>query len=163
MMLFLIVTFLIIHLYKKFNSQNFHLKVSKEKVLQRTRSQENPLEIFSFPVKREKANSQKGKHICSIVNDFQMEFLTTIKTVSLLLQKSCSTITLTKMFGSFRVFHGNHFAARPSSSEFFPCLYFVCSSRIQIALSDGCFCIFIFTRKWNTLPPSLSPICQALQ
>lgn len=87
MMLFLIVTFLIIHLYKKFNGQNFNLKVSKEKVLQQTRSQENPLENFPFPVKREKANSQKGKHICSTVNDFQMEFLTTIKIVSLFTTK----------------------------------------------------------------------------
>lgn len=80
MMLFLILTFLIIRLYKKkINGQNFHLKVSKEKVLQQTRSQENRLVIFAFPVKREKANNQKGKHTYSTVIDFQMEFLTTIK------------------------------------------------------------------------------------
>ena len=54
-------------------------------------------------------------------------------------------------------------AARSSSSEFFPCLYFVCTSKIQIASSDGCFCIFIFVRNQNTLPPSLPLICHALQ
>lgn len=72
---------MISHLYKKkkFNGQNFHLEISKEKILQQTRSQENHLEIFPFTVKREKAKSQKGKYICSTVNDFQMEFLTTIK------------------------------------------------------------------------------------
>lgn len=64
---------------KKINGENFHLEVSKEKVLQQTCSQENHTEIFPFTVKREKAKSQKGKHICSTVNDFQMEFLTTIK------------------------------------------------------------------------------------
>lgn len=42
---------------------------------------------------------------------------------------------------------------------FFP----VCRSRIQIASSDGWFCIFIFIRKWNALPPALPPICRALQ
>lgn len=52
--------------------------MSKEKVLQQTRSQENHLEIFSFSKER-KANSQKGKHVCSTVSDFQMKFLTTME------------------------------------------------------------------------------------
>lgn len=69
-------------------------------------------------------------------------------------KKSYSTITLTKTLVSFWVFHGNHLATGSNSSEFFPCL---CSSRIQIASSAVCFCIFIFITKRNTLPPSFPP------